>query len=118
MCGHGAGWALECPHPHPYPFKFASNYPYPDPYLTMWVFTRVFFAGAHWAWVQLPSLLTKTQKSFKYIFRASSGDGERFLSLYRSCAAVHCHARTKTNLSSWCATHSLSLFYRTLIVFN
>ena len=50
MCGHGAGWTLECPYPHPYLFKFASNYPCPCPYPTMRVFTRpswVFFAGAH-----------------------------------------------------------------------
>ena len=62
MCGHGAGWALECPYPDPYPFKFAGNYPYPCPYPfkfagnypypcpypTMRAFTRpswVFFAG-------------------------------------------------------------------------
>ena len=59
MCGHGAGWALECPYPHRYPFKFKGNYPYPCPYPTMRAFIRpswVFFAGAHWAWVQLPSL--------------------------------------------------------------
>ena len=59
MCGHGAGWALECPYPHPYLFKFLGNYPCPRPYPTMRVFTRpswIFFAGAHWAWVQLPSL--------------------------------------------------------------
>ena len=51
MCGHGAGWALECPYPYPYPFKFAGNYPCTNPYPTMWVFTRpswVFFTGAHW----------------------------------------------------------------------
>ena len=60
MCGHGAGWALECSYPHPYPFKFAGNYPCPYP--TMRAFTRpswVFFAGARWAWVQLPSLPPK-----------------------------------------------------------
>ena len=57
MCGHGAGWTLECPYPHPYPFKFAGNYSCPCPYPTMWAFTRPswVFAGVHWAWVQLPS---------------------------------------------------------------
>ena len=60
MCGHGAGWALECSYSHPYPFKFAGNYPCPGSYPTIRVLTRpswVFFAGVHWAWVQLPSLL-------------------------------------------------------------
>ena len=69
MCGHGAGWALECPYPHPYPFKFAGNYPCPCPYPTMRVFIRppwVFFAGVHFAWVQLPSLNVRDQlETFK-----------------------------------------------------
>ena len=45
------------PVPAPIPFKFVGNYPCPYP--TMRVFTHpswVFFAGGHWAWVQLPSL--------------------------------------------------------------
>jgi len=52
-------WAVQYPYPCPYPFKFvgitriraqthkSGVLPYP-----LWVF----FAGIHWAWVQLPSL--------------------------------------------------------------
>ena len=52
MCGHGAGWALECPYPHPYPFKFTGNYPCPCPcpYPTMQVFIR-----SSWIFLWVPS---------------------------------------------------------------
>jgi len=57
MCGHGAGWALECPHPHPNPFKIAGNYPCSCPYPTMRVFTRPswgFFAGVSLGPIAIP----------------------------------------------------------------